>query len=355
MVREASLNVANGGVRSLLMAVVLAAVLTTGGLFEAHSVQQIVERDVGLAQRGRFVLQITPGSNDRSRLDARACERLVGQGGVIASGSVVGNDLVPLRQPPGTTLRRIMVTPGLYDVFGFAAGNGSGSSLIFAGHEAADELELAPGAPISFQGAQHSELLTVGFVAGTSIVRYPLADRAVVVPAVGSETGACYAEIDPRLFSDYRLGGVASLGALTEGRPTVTALVNVEKGETPSEHYATRLSRFSGYAAGIAAMAIFAVDLQTRRKEIGVYRATGTTRPVAFLIFYADQMLTLAVGCVIAAFVASALLVASDVGQQAALHGLAAISTAVPVAGIGLVSIVAAAVCRRDVISTIKQ
>ena len=355
MVREASLNVANGGVRTLLMAVVLAAVLTTGGLLEAHSVQQIVERDVDLARRGRFVLQITPGSNDRSPLDARACERLVSQNGVIASGSILDNDLVPLRQPPGTTLRRIAATPGLYDVFDLTAGNGSGTALIFAGHEAADELELAPGAPIAFQGAQHSELLTVGFVAGTSIVRYPLADRAIVVPAVGSETGVCYAEIDPRLLSDYRLGGVASLDTLTEGTPTVTALVNVEKGETPSERYATRLSRFSGYAAGIAAIAIFAVDLQTRRKEIGVYRATGTTRPAAFLIFYADQMLTLVVGCVIAAFATSALLVTSDLGQHAALHGLGAISTAVPIAGIGLVPIVATAICRRDIISTLKQ
>ena len=113
----------------------------------------------------------------------------------------------------------------------------------------------------------------------------------------------------------------------------VTAPANVEKGETPSERYATRLSRFSGFAAGIAVAAIFAVDLQTRRKEIRVYGATGTTRPGAFLIFYADQMLTLVVGCVIAAFATSALLVTSDLGRQAALHGLDAISTAVATIG----------------------
>ena len=154
VLREAGLNVANGGVRTLLMAVVLAAVLTVGGLLEAHSVQQIVERDVDLARRGRFVLQITPGSNDRLPLDARACERLVSQDGVIASGSVLDNDLAPLRLPPGTTLRRIAVTPGLYDVFDLTAGNGNGTAPIFAGHEAADELGLAPGAPIAFQPAQ---------------------------------------------------------------------------------------------------------------------------------------------------------------------------------------------------------
>ena len=139
MLREASLNVTNGGVRTLLISVVLAAVLTMGGMLEAHSVQQIVERDVDLARRGRFVLQITPGSNDRSPLDARACERLVSQDGVTASGSVLDNDLLPLRLPPGSTLRRIAVTPGLYDVFNLTAGNDSGTALIFAGHEAADE------------------------------------------------------------------------------------------------------------------------------------------------------------------------------------------------------------------------
>ena len=356
VLREAGLNVANGGVRTLLMAVVLAAVLTVGGLLEAHSVQQIVERDVDLARRGRFVLQITPGINDRLPLDARACERLGSQDGVIASGSVLDNDLAPLRLPPGTTLRRIAVTPGLYDVFDLTGGNGNGNGTapIFAGHEAADELGLAPGAPIAFQPAQYSEKLTVGFVAETSVVRYPLADRAILLPAVGSETRACYVEIDPRIFNDYRSGGVASLDTLTEGTPTITALTNVEKGETPSERYASRLSRFSGSASGIAAVAILAVDLLTRRKEIGVYRATGTTRPTAFLIFYADQMLTLVVGCVIAAFATSALLVASDVGRHAALHGLGAVSTAVPIAGIGLVPIVAIAICRRDIISTLK-
>ena len=355
VLREAGLNVANGGARTLLMAVVLAAVLTMSGLLEAHSVQQIVERDVDLARRGRFVLQITPGSNDRSPLDARACERLVSQDGVVASGSVIDNDLAPLRLPPGTTLRRIAVTPGIYDVFDLTAGNGNGTAPIFAGHEAADELELAPGAPIAFQTAQHSEQLTVGFVAETSVVRYPLADRAILLPAVGREARACYVEIDPRIFNDYRSGGIAALDTLTEGTPTITALANVEKGETPSERYVSRLSRFSGYAAGIALAAIFAVDLQTRRKEIGVYRATGTTRPTAFLIFYADQMLTLVVGCVIAAFATSALLFASDVGRQAALHGLGAVSTAVPIAGLGLVPIVATAICRRDIISTLKQ
>ena len=355
VLRESSLNVANGGVRTLLISVVLAAMLTLSGLLEAHSVQQIVERDVDLAHRGRYVLQITPGSNDRSPLDAQACERLVSQDGVTASGSVLANDLLPLRLPPGTTLRRIAVTPGLYDVFDLTAGNDSGTAPIFAGHEAADELELAPGAPIAFQAAQHSEQLTVGFVAGSSVVRYPLADRAILLPAVGSETRVCYVEIDPRLFNDYRSGGVASLDTLTEGTPIVTALANVEKGETPSERYATRLSRFAGFAAGIAVAAIFAVDLQTRRKEIGVYRATGTTRPGAFLIFYADQMLTLVVGCVIAAIATSALLATSDLGRQAALHGLDAISTAVAIAGIGLVPIVAAAICRRDIISTLKQ
>ncbi len=355
VLREAGLNVANGGVRTLLMAVVLAALLTMGGLLEAHSVQQIVERDVDLARRGRFVLQITPGSNDRSPLDARACERLVGQDGVIASGSVLDNDLVPLRLPPGTTLRRITVTPGLYDVFDLTAGNGNGTARIFAGHEAADELELAQGAPIAFQTARHSELLTVGFVAETSVVRYPLADRAILVPAVGSETRVCYVEADPRIFNDYRSGGVASLDTLTEGTPTVTALAHVEKGETPSERYASRLSRFASYAAGIAAAAVFAVDLQTRRKEIGVYRATGTTRSATFLIFYADQILTLVAGCVIAAFATSTLVVTSGLGRQAALHGLGALSTAVPIAGIGLVPIVATAICRRDIISTLKQ
>ena len=216
-------------------------------------------------------------------------------------------------------------------------------------------IALAHGAPIAFQAAQHSEQLTVGFVAESSVVRYPLADRAILLPAVGSETRVCYVEIDPRLFNDYRSGGVASLDTLTEGTPIVTALANVAKGETPSERYATRLSRFAGFAAGIAVAAIFAVDLQTRRKEIGVYRATGTTRPRAFLIFYGDQLLTLVVGCVIAAFATSALLATSDLGRQAALHGLGAISTAVAIAGIGLVPIVAAAICRRDIISTLKQ
>ena len=355
LLRESSLNVANGGARTLLMAAVLAAVLTTGGLVEAHSVQQIVERDVDLARRGRFVLQITPGSNDRSPLDARACERLVSQDGVIASGSVLDNDLAALRQPPGTTLRRIAVTPGLYDVFNLTAGNSNGQTLIFAGHEAASELELAPGAPIAFKDAQHPEQLTVGSVAKTPVVRYPLADRAILLPAIGSETEVCYVEIAPQMFNDYRSGGIASLDTLTEGNPTVAALVNVEKGETPSERYASRLSRFSGYAAGLAAAAIFAVDLQTRRREIGVYRATGTTRPGAFLIFYADQMLTLVVGCVIAAFAVGTLLVTSEVGRQAALHGLGTISTAVAIAGIGLVPIVATAICRRDIIATLKQ
>ncbi len=73
------------------------------------------------------------------------------------------------------------------------------------------------------------------------------------------------------------------------------------------------------------------------------------------MIFYADQLLTLVVGCVIAAFATSALLVTSDLGRQAALHGLGTISTAVAIAGIGLVPIVAAAICRRDIISTLKQ
>ena len=355
MLRESTLNVANGGARTLLTAAVLAAVLTMGGLFEAHSVQQIFERDIDLARRGRFVLQITPGSNDRSPLDARACERLVGQDGVIASGSVLDNDLLPLRLPPGTTLRRIAVTPGLYDVFNLTAPNSSGTAPIFAGHEAADELELAPGAVLAFQAARHSEPLTVGLVAETSVVRYPLADRAILLPAVGAETRACYVETAPRMFSDYRLGGVASLDTLTEGAPTVAALVNVERGETPGERYATRLSRFSGFAAGVAAAAVFAVDLQTRRKETGVYRATGTTRPGAFLIFYADQILTLAVACVITAFAAGALLVTSELGRQAALHGLDSISTAVATAGFALVPIVATAICRRDVIAALKQ
>ena len=76
---------------------------------------------------------------------------------------------------------------------------------------------------------------------------------------------------------------------------------------------------------------------------------------MAFLIFYADQMLTLGVGCVLATFATSALLVTSDLGQQSALHGLGTISVAVPIAGIGLVPIVATAICRRDIISTLKQ
>ena len=82
------------------------------------------------------------------------------------------------------------------------------------------------------------------------------------------------------MFSDYRLGGVASLDTLTEVTPTVAALVYVEQGETPGERYTTRILMFSGYAAGIASASIFAVDLQTRPKEIGVYRAPlkGATR-----------------------------------------------------------------------------
>ncbi len=353
--RESSLNVANGGLKTLLMAVVLASVFTLGGLLEAQSVQQIIDRDNQLAQRGRFVLQITPGNNDRFPLDAQACERLVNQKGVTASGSVLENELLPLRIPPGTTMRRIEVTPGLYDVFNLYNKNGNRTTQIFAGHEAADELQLVPGALVAFQTTQHREPLTVGTVADTSIVRYPLTDRAIVVPSVNRETQVCYVEIAAWMFNDYRSGGIASLDTLTQGTPTVTALVNVEKGETPSERYANRLSRFSGYAVGIAVAAICAVDLQRRRKEIGVYRATGTTHPGAFLIFYVDQLITVFGACVIAAFASGALLLTSDLSHQAALHGLSAVSVAAAIASVGLVPSVASTLCRRDIISTLKQ
>ena len=362
LLREASLNVANGGTRTLLLAVVSAAVLTMGGWLEAQSVQQIIDRDVALARRGRFVLQITPGSNDRLPLSAQACERLAGQPGVVASGSVLENDLIGLRIPPGTTLRRIMVTPGLYDVFDLSPVQDNETRVqdneltqIFAGHEAVAELGLATGAPLAFKSPQQSAAFTVGLVASNSVERYPLADRAIVIPTVGRETGACFVEIDPTIFDEYRFGGVAALDTLTEGKPTISPLVNVEPGETPSERYADRISRLSGFVTGLVLIALFTVDLQTRRKEIGIYRATGTTRLAAFLLFYTEHLLMLAGGCVMSVFAASVLLTPSGFGQQAALHWLAAMYVAVPIASIGLALIITVAVSRRDIISTLKQ
>ena len=178
LLREASQNVRTGGLRASLFLFAVTVSITGAAIFEAGSVQTILERDVDLIERGRYVMRITTASDSPQSIDASACERLVAQGGVLASGAVLSSSLVEITSSPGNRLRLILATPGAIDVLQLAEG---ATTQTIIGTEGATELSLTAGSTVVINSTELSRrTVAVDEVAQTSR-RLAEANRTVAI------------------------------------------------------------------------------------------------------------------------------------------------------------------------------
>ena len=277
LLREASQNVRTGGLRASLFLFAVTVSITGAAIFETGSVQTILERDVDLIERGRYVMRITTASDSPQSIDASACERLVAQGGVLASGAVLSSSLVEITSSPGNRLRLILATPGAIDVLQLAQG---ATTQTIIGTEGATELSLTAGSTVVINSTE-------------------LSRQTVAVDEVA------------------------------------------------------QTSRRS--APAIAISLLVAISLQTRRSEMGVYKATGTPRSALFCILYLEHLILLAAATIIAipGFVAS--IVLFEQWASPAQHGLSALAISTASAAIGTAAILAGSVLGRNVIQALKD
>ena len=280
LLREASQNVRTGGLRASLFLFAVTVSITGAAIFEAGSVQTILERDVDLIERGRYVMRITTASDSPQSIDASACERLVAQGGVLASGAVLSSSLVEITSSLGNRLRLILATPGAIDVL-------------------------------------------------------QLAQRATTQTIIGTE-------------------GATEL-SLTAGSTVVINSTELSRQTVAVDEVAQTSRRSAPAIAAIAISLLVAISLQTRRSEMGVYKATGTPRSALFCILYLEHLILLAAATIIAipGFVAS--IVLFEQWASPAQHGLSALAISTASAAIGTAAILAGSVLGRNVIQALKD
>ena len=351
LVRESVANLLSGGWRTVSLLVILMSVVAAAALFEAFSVSSILNRDVSLIQRGRYVLRISPGVDSPSGIDAGACARVAGQGGVLSSGAVLRSGLYEVSSTPGVRVRRISVTPGLLETLDLA---GPGSAVI-VGAELADELDVIEGSAIRLVVAGSTETLVVDEVMAHPSVRFPEANRAVLVTGAPlGEAADCYVEAQPPVFDEYRTGIVA-LESLAAAPPTVSGLVSVEQGETPGDRYARRPSRFASYAAAAVLCSLVAVSLQVRRSEIGVYRASGSSRPAVFVVLCSEYLILIALAVAMAADVLVIVTAEAGMYAESIRHGLSVLVTTGVLTAAGTAVVAWAISLRMDVPRALKD
>jgi len=351
LLREVIGNVVSGGWRTLLLAAILIAVMSSAALFEAISVSSILDRDINLIERGRYVVRITPGSDSPEAIDAAACDRLALQGGVVSSGAILRTGLFEVSSTPGVRARRISITPGLLAALDL----GDPVSSVVVGAELAEELDVIAGSVMRMVVDGSPETLIVDEVMSGSSSRFPEANRAVLVAnAPLGDAADCYVEIYPTVFDEYRVG-VAALESLTSVAPNVSRLVSVEEGEAPGDRYAHRPSRFAALAAAAILCSIAAISLQARRSEIGVYRATGTSKSAVFIILFGEFVTLIAGAAVISA--SGLVLVSAKAGMftEPVRHGysMLIVASALTMAGTAIVTWMVS--MRIDVLQALKD
>lgn len=286
LLREGRRNVvANVGRSIALMTLAVAAVAAITAA-ELTTTSRILEFQQRFARDGGYVL--VAGTHDAG-ISAARCEALNQHAWVTASGSISNLGPIEVSHAPGTLYQSHRATVGALRVWDVGVVRSADlSDGLVVGTSAATELGLRPGSRITLDATP----LRVGAVAAFTH-RNPSIDRGIVIVAPpNGAADACWIEVLPGTE-------VAATDVVTTELTTGDAPVDVrpyreldDYARDPLSELTQRPQAHAWAVIGALLVVVGWLGLWTRRSEIGLYRALGTTAPALVVMTAVETLLT---------------------------------------------------------------
>ncbi len=261
----------------------LAAILGTCLLVSTADLKTAFAAEQAAREAGLDVSVVTVAQD--SWLDAAQCEALSQAPGVLAAGASLGENITTTAvwTPSGIDLPLVDLTAGglrtwwpEYD----------GSTGLFVGRDLSSTRGLSPGMRMSIDGQR----VTVTDRLPPSVAPVALQSSVVrVVPASG-RAQECWLRVPAGSAGAAEQTAMVGLAGSTV---LVTAFLDPATRTGIVQRLSESAGRMAWLVATVAGLALLGFVGVTRRREVGVYRATGTGWP-ALTAMHSLQVLVLA-------------------------------------------------------------
>lgn len=284
--RETTRNLTTALPRSLMVGLAIAGLIgaLTWSELQTSSRILVFQREFVAAGGNVFVATGVDG------ISAHQCEALANTDIVLAAGGVRLVDAEEVNTAPGTLFQVVEATSGVLQIWSGpdARAPALRSMGLVVGVAAADELGLGPGSFLGIGDERPSEVAAV-YDPGR---RYPNAERWIVVPtAPVGLVDECWVEF----AAGSRETGGAALGFLLGGSSVevdISPLADLDQFSfNPKFELLNRPQGNAWAIAGFALTVLLALIAWLRRRELGLYRALGTSQAALWLMAQLEAVL----------------------------------------------------------------